>query len=140
MLMRTMISVLLLAFISTGYCSEQEHEEHKSHQDEEIVSLSKEVIKQYRIEIVKAGPQTLEVTRDILGKIVPNANKTIYIYPRYGGIIKKMTKFLGDKAREGELLAKLHRHLPDCQSTLSSVPLMSRAPLQERTQSTTARP
>ena len=107
MLMRTMISVLLLAFISTGYCSEQEHEEHKSHQDEEVVSLSKDVIKQYRIEIAKAGPQTLEVTRDILGKIVPNANKTIYIYPRYGGIVQNMTKFLGDEVVEGELLAKV---------------------------------
>ena len=109
MLMRTMIGVLLLAFISTGYCSEQEHEheEHKSHQDEEIVSLSKEVIKQYGIEIAKAEPQTLEVTRDILGKIVPNANKTIYIYPRYGGIVKEMTKYLGDKVYKDELLTKV---------------------------------
>ncbi len=37
-LVNSSVFCCLLSF-STGYCSEQEHEEHKSHQDEEVVSL-----------------------------------------------------------------------------------------------------
>ncbi len=74
-------------------------------QDKAQIHLSDKTMRQYQIKLAKAGPKTLEMTRDVLGKIVPNANKTLYIYPRYSGIIKRMTKFLGDKVRQGELLA-----------------------------------
>ncbi len=107
MLIRITVSALLFMVAISGAFAEAEHENQTEHANEEVVRLSAEVMKRYHIELTKAGPQTLEITREILGKIVPNANKTIFIYPRYGGIVKKMTKFLGDKAREGELLATI---------------------------------
>ena len=105
--MRITLSTFLIILISSGYCAEQNQGEHLDHHDEEIVRLSDDVISRYHIELAKAGSKTLEITRDILGKIVPNANKTIYIYPRYSGVVQKMTKFLGDKVLKGELLAKI---------------------------------
>lgn len=107
MVMRMMLSTFLTILISSGYCAEKKHVEHAEHPDDEIVCLSDDVINRYHIKLAMAGPKIIEITRDILGKIVPNANKTIYIYPRYSGIVQKMTKFLGDEVHEGELLAKI---------------------------------
>ncbi|QBR83781.1 HlyD family efflux transporter periplasmic adaptor subunit [Legionella israelensis] len=106
MLIRTTITALLFV-VSLSGAAQTEHKNHTDHAKEEVVRLTADVMTRYRIELVKASPQTLEITREILGKIVPNANKTIYIYPRYSGIVKKMTKFLGDKVREGEVLVSV---------------------------------
>lgn len=101
------VAALSGAYAGAGHKVNAEHADHAEHANEKVVRLSADVMKRYQIELAEAGPQTLEIMREILGKIVPNANKTVYIYPRYGGIVKKMTRFLGDKAREGELLATI---------------------------------
>ena len=102
-----MLAMLCIMASQRLFAESGHHEEERAHQEKEIVRMSADVIKRYHITLDKAGPKAIEVRREVLGKIVPNANKTIYIYPRYGGIIKKMTKFLGDKVREGELLASV---------------------------------
>ncbi|GGI90766.1 efflux RND transporter periplasmic adaptor subunit [Legionella impletisoli] len=106
MVIRKTILAMMCIGISIGVFAESSHES-EGHHDKEVVRLSQEVIKRYKIELAKAGPHSLEISREVLGKIGSNANKTVYIYPRYGGIIKKMTKFLGDKVRDGELLASV---------------------------------
>ncbi len=77
MLLRITIAALLFAVASSRVFAGEEHEKHAN---EEIVRLSAEVMKQYRIELVKVGPKTLEIKREILGEIVPNANKTICLH------------------------------------------------------------
>ena len=113
LILRVTIKLFFLIALSSVYAGSEhnnqvEHLEHADlteHAETEVVKLSADVMKRYHIKIAKAGPTDIEVTREILGKIVPNANKTLFIYPRYDGIIKKMTKFLGDKVRKGDLLA-----------------------------------
>ncbi len=105
-------ALLFIVTLSGAYAEAEqkdqaEHKDHTEHANEKVVHLSAEVMRRYHIELATVRSQTLQITREILGKIVPNANKTVYIYPRYGGIVKKMTKFLGDKAREGELLVTI---------------------------------
>ncbi|KTD61720.1 efflux RND transporter periplasmic adaptor subunit [Legionella spiritensis] len=78
-----------------------------NHHENHVLILSAKTIKKYNIKTEQAGKQEIQMTRDVLGKIVPDANKTIFIYPRYSGIIKKLTKFLGDKVKKGELLAEI---------------------------------
>lgn len=107
MILRCLGCAFLLILLSSGYCAEKKPHDHSSFEKVNLVRLSEEVIKRYRIKIAKSGPQRLTVTKQILGKIAPDANKTIYIYPRYSGIIKKMTKFLGDKVQKGALLAQV---------------------------------
>lgn len=100
MFLRLKISGFVLMMALTVFAGASQHKD-------KVLYLSADVLKRYQIELAAAGAETLEVTSEILGKIVPNANKTIYIYPRYGGIVKKMTKYLGDKVRQGELLASV---------------------------------
>lgn len=100
------ILAVLLGFYSLLF-AESNHSEHKEEHEHEkkIIQLSPNVIKKNNIELLTVGPQTIEITRDVLGKVTPNANKTLLLYPRYSGVIKKLTKYLGDKVKKGEQLA-----------------------------------
>lgn len=92
--------LFLISFILSGNLSAT-----NTHEEENIIKISPQMVKDNNIEILVAGKKNIQITRDVLGKIVPNANKTIYIYPRYSGIIKSLTKYLGDHVRKNELLA-----------------------------------
>ena len=71
------------------------------------IRLSDKRIKDNQIQVLTAGRQTLKISKDVLGKIVPNANATLYVYPRYNDIIKLLSKHLGDKVKKGEILATI---------------------------------
>lgn len=96
--------LFLIAFSLSGqlFASSVHEDEHG---EENIIKISPQMIKENNIEVLVAGEKNIQITRDVLGKIVPNANKTIYIYPRYSGIIKSLTKYLGDYVKKDELLA-----------------------------------
>lgn len=98
--------ILLISFHSLLF-AQSEHSEHsEEHGDEQkVIKLTPDTIKENNIELLTAGPHTIEITRDVLGKVTPNANKTLFLYPRYNGVIKKLTKYLGDKVKKGEKLA-----------------------------------
>ena len=100
--------VILISFHSLLF-AQSEHSGHNEGHDEEqkSIQLSIDTIKENNIEILTAGPHAIGVTRDVLGKVTPNANKSLYLYPRYSGVIKKLTKYLGDKVKKGELLATI---------------------------------
>ena len=111
--------VFLLVTITVTPCffsseSNKEHSDHDvvsneeaSHNEAKAMQLSDDVIKDNNIKVLIAEEKNIKITRDVLGKIVPNANKTIYIYPRYSGIIKSLTKFLGDKVQKDDVLATI---------------------------------
>lgn len=98
--------IMLISYHSLLF-AQSDHSEHKEeHGDEDkVIKLSPQTIKENKIEVLTAGPHTIEITSDVLGKVIPNANKTLFLYPRYSGVIKKLTKYLGDKVKEGEILA-----------------------------------
>ena len=81
------------------------HEHGEQGHEEEGLDISQEAIDGANIELLKAGPQKIAITRKVIGKIVPNANKTILIYPRYTGLVKRLGKQLGDKVDKGDILA-----------------------------------
>ena len=98
--------ILLISFHSLLFAQPEHSEHNEEHGDEQkVIQLSPHTIKENNIELLTAGPHTIETTRDVLGKVTPNANKTLFLYPRYSGVIKKLTKYLGDKVNKGELLA-----------------------------------
>ncbi|WP_367607990.1 efflux RND transporter periplasmic adaptor subunit [Legionella sp. W05-934-2] len=76
-------------------------------EENRAVAVSNEAVDHNQIHVAIAGPQTILITLEVVGKIVPNANKTLYIYPRYDGIIQKLTKQLGDKVEQGDILATI---------------------------------
>lgn len=69
------------------------------------VALTPEAIKANKITIEEAGPINLEIKLDVMGKIIPNEELTVYISPRFPGMVKAVNKKLGDYVRKGEILA-----------------------------------
>jgi cobalt-zinc-cadmium efflux system membrane fusion protein len=69
------------------------------------VVLSKEAIHSNSIKIEKAQSAMLKITLNAMGKIMPNEEKTVYIGPRFPGIVKGVYKKLGDYVQKGEPLA-----------------------------------
>ncbi|MBA3956788.1 MAG: efflux RND transporter periplasmic adaptor subunit [Parachlamydiaceae bacterium] len=69
------------------------------------VELTPEAIKANMIRIEEAGPITLEIKLDVMGKIITNEENTVYITPRFPGMVKAVNKKLGNFVRKGEVLA-----------------------------------
>lgn len=69
------------------------------------VELTPEAIKVNNITIEEAGPINLEIKLDVMGKIMPNEELTVYISPRFPGMVKAVNKKLGDYVHRGEVLA-----------------------------------
>ena len=69
------------------------------------VELNSEAIKANKIKIEEAGPINLEIKLDVMGKITPNEELTVYISPRFPGVVKAVNKKLGDEVHKGEILA-----------------------------------
>ncbi|MBA3603500.1 MAG: efflux RND transporter periplasmic adaptor subunit [Parachlamydiaceae bacterium] len=89
---------ILAAF--KGRTSEWDYESYEGR-----VELSSESIEANKINIEEAGPVNLEIKLDVMGKIMPNEELTVYISPRFPGIVKAVNKKLGDYVHKGEILA-----------------------------------
>jgi len=91
---------------------------HDGHGDEDIVRLSPEEIKEFGIEVGTAGPGRLHVYVSLPGEVVPNADRLAHIVPRVSGIVREVTKTLGDRVRAGEVMAVIEsRELADMKSS-----------------------
>jgi len=88
-----------------GEHAAHEGEGEAGHAGEERVVLSDEAMKASGIEIESAGAQTLQLTLELPGEVIPNAERLAHIVPRFPGIAKSVRKSLGDSVREGEVLA-----------------------------------
>lgn len=71
------------------------------------VELTKEAIENNHITIDVAGPMELQLTLNTMGKIIPNEDQTIYITPRFPGMVKAVYKKLGDYVAKDEVLAEI---------------------------------
>lgn len=69
------------------------------------VELTAEAVKANKIKIEEAGPINLEINLDVMGKVMPNEELTVYISPRFPGMVKAVNKKLGDYVHKGEILA-----------------------------------
>lgn len=69
------------------------------------VELSPESISANAIQTEKARSINLKVTLDVMGKITPNEELTVFISPRFPGMVKAVNKKLGDYVRKGDVLA-----------------------------------
>ncbi len=85
-------------------------DEKLNNQDEqrsEFIKISDKVMKEFDIEVKTAGPGKLTVHKDLTGEIVPNPYKVSHIVPRFDGIVKAVYKKIGDKVKEGEVIATI---------------------------------
>ncbi len=73
----------------------------------EIVKISPEVIKEFGVVVAEAKPGKIELHLDLTGEVVPNPYKIAHIIPRFGGIVKKIYKKIGDNVKAGEVIATI---------------------------------
>ncbi|HAT4454797.1 TPA: HlyD family efflux transporter periplasmic adaptor subunit [Legionella pneumophila] len=71
------------------------------------VKMVPAILKAAGIETAKAQSQTIKTQLKVVGKIAPNRDTLAPIYARYTGIIKSMTKNLGDEVTKGEILVTI---------------------------------
>ncbi|HET9887169.1 MAG TPA: efflux RND transporter periplasmic adaptor subunit [bacterium] len=86
------------------------HEPHESHDgdpggEERHVRLTPQAITASGIVLLEAGPQELEITLDLPGEVLANADRLAHIVPRFPGVAREVRKSLGSSVTKGEVLA-----------------------------------
>ncbi|PPC99560.1 MAG: efflux transporter periplasmic adaptor subunit [Methylotenera sp.] len=69
------------------------------------VSMSDKQMTLNAVEVLTAGPAKIKSTLKLQGEIKLNADKSVQIVPRVGGIVEKVSVNAGDKVRKGQVLA-----------------------------------
>ncbi len=83
--------------------SDDTHDEHA--EENNIIYLSPDALKSNHIEVSTIKSQLIEQTLPVYGKIVPEQNKQVAIYPRFTGVVKSLAFQLGDYVKKGDVLA-----------------------------------
>lgn len=69
------------------------------------VEMSEQAAASVDLQFETAGPRTMRTTVSMSGKITPDANRMVKVFPRYPGIVKEARKKLGDHVKKNEVLA-----------------------------------
>ncbi len=80
-------------------------------QAEARVEISQEQVLHNSIEILTSGPAKIKSTLQLQGEIKLNADKSVHIVPRVGGIVESVSANAGDKVRKGQVLATISSQL-----------------------------
>lgn len=71
------------------------------------------------IEVLTAGPASIKSVLNLQGEIKLNADKSVHIVSRVGGIVESVTVNAGDKVKKGQVLASLSsQEIADLRSDL----------------------
>ncbi len=73
--------------------------------EEGHIALTPDQIKHGKISLDQVGPATIRETLPLYGQIVPNAEREQAVSARFPGVIRTVTKRVGDAVKEGETLA-----------------------------------
>ena len=90
-----------------GGHDEHEEGEEGEHGAEGKVKLSAEQIKVSGIALAQAGPAPIRETLQVYGTIAPNAERVRDVGARFPGVIRGLTRKIGDFVRQGETLATI---------------------------------
>jgi membrane fusion protein, heavy metal efflux system len=81
------------------------HAGHDEHAEKAVVRLPESEWKEFGIEVSEAGPGALKVHVTLPGEVTVNHDRLAHIVPRFAGIAREVRKTIGDKVKEGEVLA-----------------------------------
>lgn len=77
------------------------------HEDEGVVHVDPEVLKEFDIRIGQVGPGTLDETVTLPGEIKFNREQVAYATPRFQGTVQEIRARLADEVKKGDVLATL---------------------------------
>lgn len=112
LLLITATTLFNSAYLNPTYAAEEhdehgEHEGHEHHHEEEALKLSPQQLKDFSIELSKAGPGVILKTLDLTGEVIVEPSRLYHVVPRVAGVVQKVYKQLGDNVKTGEVLALL---------------------------------
>jgi len=84
---------------------EQTHAEGEGDVDSARIKLTPDQITTARIGLATAGPASVREHLPLYGVIAPNAERVRDVTARFPGVIRAITKRIGDSVRQGETLA-----------------------------------
>jgi cobalt-zinc-cadmium efflux system membrane fusion protein len=91
-----------------------EHAEHPAHEGhgshEETVTLSAEGKRLVKLELARVEKRHIGRTIELPGEVGFNEDRLAHVTPRYGGVVRKVNKYLGNYVREGEVLATIENN------------------------------
>ena len=68
-------------------------------------TMTPDAVKSSGIVVETAGPARIKTTIKVNGRVQPNEDHMTHVIPRYPGIVKKITKRLGDAVAKDEIVA-----------------------------------
>lgn len=83
------------------------HMDEHGHREENIIPLTQDQIRDLGIQTKAASPGQLSVTISTRGKIILHPDRLVHILPKISGVAREARKNIGDKVKEGEILAIL---------------------------------
>lgn len=111
LLLSTSLTVLLPTWAMAGGGhdhgeSKQEEGGHGHGEEEEgVIQLTDEAIKNAKIEVREAGPATLAIQLRVNGRISPVSSNVAHIASRFSGVIREVKKDVGEIVSAGDVLA-----------------------------------
>lgn len=96
------------------------HDEHDEgdHDEAPVVRLDDATRARLGLQIAEVGPAEVEITVELPGEVQVNGDRMAHVAPRVGGVARRVLVSLGEKVREGQLLAVLEsRELADAKAT-----------------------
>ena len=82
----------------------------EEHEDEDILQISNNVIKEFGIEIAVVGSGKFERHVTLPGEIVAAPDRLAHMVPRFPGVVQEIRKQIGDKVKQGEVLAVIENN------------------------------
>jgi len=93
--------------------SHAEHEEERSERgsrhagegEERTLDFSTEALEEFGVRFAAAGPGTVDLGFEVPGEIEPDPGRIAAIGPRFPGIVRSVSKRVGDRVSRGDVLA-----------------------------------
>jgi len=83
------------------------HDGHNHGPSAKIVKLTPAQLKNARLTIERADAGIIRETVMLNGIVQPNEEQVAAVLPRFGGVVRAVTKRLGEPVRKGEIVAKI---------------------------------
>jgi len=107
------IAVALTACEGAEETSHAEHEgEHSENEaahvvedEERTLDFSAEALEEFGVRFEAAGPGTIDLGFEVPGEIEPDPEKIAAIGPRFPGIVRSVSRRVGDRVSRGDVLA-----------------------------------
>jgi cobalt-zinc-cadmium efflux system membrane fusion protein len=84
--------------------SQDEHEDHDDHESG-FVRLTDAQMAEFGIAMDTASPGTISNAIVVPGEVAVNGDRIAHIVPRFTGVVNKVLKRVGDRVKEGDVLA-----------------------------------